>query len=124
MTEKKSDQIDLDAALAALKDEAPLPPSDLVSRVLSDAVAVQAGLAPQHATPERRQGIWQELLRTLGGWPAMAGLATAAVAGVWLGAFPPGMLPEATNSFLNSGDDVYLVDVAPELGFDGLEEAL
>ena len=53
----------------------------------------------------------------------MAGLATAAVAGVWLGAFPPGVLPEATNSFL-AGEDIYLVDTAPGLGFDGLEEAL
>ena len=123
MTDKNSDHTDLDADLAALRAESPPPPSDLVSRVLADAMTVQSDFPPVRATAEHRPGIWQELLRTLGGWPAMAGLATAAVAGVWLGAFPPGLLPDATNNIL-AGEDFYLVDTAPGLGFDGLEEAL
>ncbi len=123
MTEKHSENKMVDDLLQAARAQAPAPSDHLTARIMADAMAVQAGFA---ATPERapRPGIWHDLFRFLGGWPAMAGLATATVAGVWLGAFPPGFLPDATDAYLGLDDDAYLIDTATGLGFDLGEEAL
>lgn len=74
----------LEAAFAALRADAPRPSAALMARVLADAEAA----APRHAPPAARRAalIW----RALGGLPAAAGLAAATLAGVWIGADPPG----------------------------------
>ncbi len=123
MIEKDSENKLVDVLLDVAKDDAPRPSNDLMARVLADAVTTQAGFArvpPQTPTPP----IWHDLFRFLGGWPAMAGLATATVAGVWLGVFPPGFLPDATDAYLGLDDAVYLIDTDVGLGFDLAEEAL
>ena len=48
--------------------------------------------APAHPARQgqsRPRGMLRQLVDALGGWPAVAGLATAGVAGLWIGAFPP-----------------------------------
>ncbi|MFD1158374.1 hypothetical protein [Roseovarius aestuarii] len=123
MIEKKMDDNELESVFDAAKETASLPSSDLMSQVMRDAMAVQAGFAvpPVEARP---RGIWQELFRVLGGWPTMAGLATAAVAGVWIGAFPPGFLPDLQAAYLGADDAAYLIDTAADGGFDLVEEAI
>lgn len=90
MTEM-NDRDDLDDFFAAARD-ARTPASDaLMARVLDDGLTVQAEMAERDvATPDigAGTGLWAGLLSALGGWPAIAGLGTAAVAGVWIGFSP------------------------------------
>lgn len=110
MSDRDPDQAGLDAFFDAARAAQPHPTADLVARVLEDARAVQA--AARSAPPRRRRtGPGEALYRLLGGWPAMAGLASAALAGVWIGAgLPDGLLGPAEAS--------YLVDTTAELAFD------
>lgn len=68
----------LDAAFRQAQAAPPAVPDALMARVMADAVA---------AMPKKpaRPPIWRQLLGTLGGWPAMAGLAMTACVGVWVG---------------------------------------
>lgn len=66
----------LEAAFAQARETPPVPEA-LMARVMADAVA---------AMPKPvRQPIWKQILGTLGGWPAMAGLAMTACVGIWAG---------------------------------------
>ncbi len=123
MTEKEMKNKELDACFQALRDTSTPPSSKLLARVLADA---EAELAKRVPLPPARAGLtwWREFLRAVGGWPAMAGLATATFAGLWIGVSPEGILPDATSAYLGLNDAAFAVDVAPDLGFDLIEEAL
>jgi hypothetical protein len=109
MTDKTPDDSGIEIFFEAAR-AAPEPASPaLMARILADAEAVQA--ASRKTPAPRRAGLVEYLYRLLGGWPAMAGLATAAVAGLWLGAsLPTGLL--AANEL------DYVLDMAPGLAFD------
>ena len=68
----------LEAAFAQARACPPAVPEALMARVQADAVA---------AMPKAmaRPPVWKQVLGTLGGWPAMAGLAVTACVGVWAG---------------------------------------
>lgn len=117
-----SDDIDLDKMFAGAKREPLEPSADFMSRVLSDAQEMQP--APQGVmdkTPQK-QGFFSEMLSGLsdaiGGWPAFAGLATAAVTGLWIGVSPPQGLIEPFGSVL--GTDTSLLGETLEFG-DGFD---
>lgn len=56
----------------------------------ADALAVQAEAARRVApAPLRRPGVWGRWAEALGGGLGLAGLATAALAGVWIGVAQP-----------------------------------
>ena len=113
---------DLDAGLAVFFDaarrEAPALSADALARMTDQALAVQAGFGTVAApVPAARPGLLAQLAAVLGGWPGMAGLATAGVAGLWIGAVPPAGL---VNLAVDMGavtssaeDDLYLVDPLP-----------
>lgn len=123
MAEKECENNILDEYFKVARHRPPTPPNALMARVLADAVAAQdASERPRGARAPSRP--WRDFLRVVGGWPAMAGLASAAVAGLWLGIAPPAALPDAANAYLGLGDAGYLVDAPPGFGFDLLEEAL
>lgn len=129
MSKKDNFDKELSGLFEASRDIPPTPSDSLLARVMADATAVQAGFAPAPVaarTGERPRGagLWRELLRALGGWPAMGGLATAAVAGVWLGAFPPSFLPDATDAYIELTEGAYLIDTTPVLAFDLSGETL
>ncbi|SLN27945.1 hypothetical protein ROG8370_01058 [Roseovarius gaetbuli] len=108
----KDDMPGLEVFFDAARRHAAEPSAALMARIDEDAQAVQA--LAQRPAPQstRRSTLSSQLYRLLGGWPAMTGLATAAVAGVWLGiSLPEGILD-------GTSDAAYLVDVAPELAFD------
>ncbi len=90
---KRLNDEELEKLLAEAGREAPLPSGQLLERIMADAEAVAARAeapAPPSVPPAARHGGRAgRLLAALGGWPALAGLATAAVAGVWLGLAPP-----------------------------------
>lgn len=87
------DDAHLGAFFEAARAERPGIGDDLMARVMADAAAEtgrQAYLAAARAP--RRPGVWALMLATLGGQGAVAGLAAAAVTGLWVGLAPPATL--------------------------------
>lgn len=128
MADKMTDMTDreLDALFEAARTEAPLPSGDVMARILADAEAEQARaqivVAP--TTPARAVPRWRQLVSALGGWPAVAGLATATVAGIWIGANPPVTIESTALSMLGGNGGYAMVDLMPGAEFDLGEGAL
>lgn len=102
---------ELDACFEALRAAREEPSPELLARVLADGYAEQdarAAVAP--AAPAPRRGWLRNLIDMIGGWPALAGLATATLAGVWIGYNPPAAFDSLTLALLNEsyGYDVGL----------------
>ena len=122
MSRDQDDIRALDACFEAAR-AAPLEPSpELLARVLADADAEYARTAmpPARVQPLPRAGRLGQAIRTLGGWPAMGGLAAATVAGIWIGLSPP----EGVQAYLSQPDAAYIVDLPPGVGFDLTEGTL
>lgn len=68
---------------AAGQRHAPAPSDAFMERLVADAVRVQ----PRPAVVQRGadEPLWARLAATLGGWQGLGGLATATVAGLWIG---------------------------------------
>ncbi len=84
MSDQDADTTKLESFFAAARATAPQPEDDLVARVLADAEAAQ----PRNTHPVAKQSR-ARWLPALGGWPALASLVTATVAGVSLGFADP-----------------------------------
>lgn len=86
MTMSEDDKL-IDDMLAEAKEASVDLPEGLLARVLEDAAAVTADRTPEAvpASGPLRQG-W---LSWFGGWPGLAGLSTAAAAGVFIGFAAP-----------------------------------
>ena len=119
----------LDEIFAAGRDATPTPSDAVLARILADAEGVldaRAAPAPRRGVDDR-PGLWARILSGLGGWPAVAGMATATVAGVWLGFASPDQLNELAGGLLlpdASGLTSYdLEDILPgDGGFSALFE--
>ena len=108
----KDDMPGLEVFFDAARAHPAEPSVALMTRIDRDAQAVQANARRPASRRPRRTSLSTQLFRLLGGWPAVTGLATAAMAGVWLGiSLPEGLLDSAS-------DGAYLIDLAPELTFD------
>lgn len=98
--------LDLFFAAARGPEGRPGPlPAPLMQRILADAAAVAA----PHEIAEvmtARPGIFRAVWTALGGWPAMAGMATATLAGVWLGFAQPAVMSD----MLSFGTDYTMSD--------------
>lgn len=116
MTEADKDMEVLDLFLAEVCETDPLPGDELMARILADAHAVMPavpGLGTTIATSA--PGGWRSLFATVGGWPAMGGIAFGMVAGVWIGMAPPerlntiatGVLGETVTVQLMPDDDLF-----------------
>jgi hypothetical protein len=96
MAENERDEIDglLEAHFAAARQTT--PPEALLARVLADAEAARPVAGGVRAGPGRRLsapgGAFSRLRAALGGWPALAGLAAATMAGLWIGVAAPSAL--------------------------------
>jgi len=103
MTDRASKLVDdMLAEAATVRAEVP---DALMAAVLRDAEALQpAAVTQAPASP----GLWQMLLETIGGWPTMGGLATAGVAGLWLGVAPPATLEGVTADLIGGNQAVDL----------------
>lgn len=104
----------LDDFFEAGRADAPMPDAALMARVLADADAQTAARA---ASAQPRESWLRAVLRGLGGWPTVAGLATATAAGVWIGV----ALPDVTSTFVGGGG-YDLNDLLPGYGTDVLVE--
>lgn len=77
----------LEDLFSAAQSTAPVS-EGLRARILADADAVlEAETKPAAAAAS--SSWWSNLWQELGGWPAAAGLATATVAGIWIGGVQP-----------------------------------
>ena len=104
----------LDDFFEAGRADRAAPDPALMARILADAEAVAAARA---APGPRREGRLSAVLRGIGGWPALAGLATATAAGVWIGI----AMPDVTSPFV-AGAGYDLNDLLPGYGTDLLVE--
>ena len=95
------DEAELDRFFAAGRAEAPVPSDALLARILADADARAVPAAPR--PPASRSGWFAELLAGIGGWPAAAGIAAAAMTGVTIGMATPEMLDSLSGGYLSVG---------------------
>ena len=111
----------LDGFFAAGRAQAPEPGADLMARIMADAEAEIAARAPAPAPRTGRRGRWAALVSGIGGWPALASMAAAALAGVWLGFASPDRLNTLSGGLLlpDSTTSYELEDLLP--GFTGFE---
>lgn len=94
----------LDDFFAAARSEAPVPSEALLARILGDADEIGAAheareadaLRPAARPRAARGGLLAALAAAIGGWPAMASMGTAAVAGIWIGFADPASLASVT----------------------------
>jgi len=96
-----------DAQLEALfehaREEVILPSQALWERVHADADACLPVQQPDPRRAPARTGLIAGLIAAIGGWPSLAGLATATIAGVWIGFSNPEMLTDTSVSGLLPG---------------------
>jgi hypothetical protein len=104
MTERldKETGAGLDAFFDAARAHPPAVPGDLLARVAADAAAVAADRARSAPVAAQPRG-WRGILSGIGGWPALAGLATATVAGVWIGYSAPDLGSTLSSMALSDG---------------------
>lgn len=113
--DKNSDLFALDDLFAQARTQDVTPAPDFMERVLQDAIAAQTAAT---AAPAPTKAPWfRQLLSAVGGWPAVAGLATAGVAGLWIGINPPSAIATTTENLLGTSSDLYLVDLMPSYDF-------
>jgi hypothetical protein len=104
---------DLDDLFGTLAQRGPLPSEALMARVLADAAALQPRAAPMQRAAPPRGGVWAVLLAALGGRGALAGLATATLAGVWIGFAQPAPVAGLGLGGVPGGD---IVELFPDDG--------
>lgn len=80
----------LDDLFAQARSAQPQPSEALMARVLADGLAAQPRVAVA-AVPvvERRPGLWARIVWALGGAGALAGMGSAAAAGLYIGFVQP-----------------------------------
>ncbi|MEP2534150.1 hypothetical protein [Shimia sp.] len=121
MTDTDRDEMMLDALFDVAKtDASAAPSSDFLARVLADAEAMQPDPTTQIADrTEDKPGLWNVLLKALGGWPSVAGLATAAAAGVWIGVVgSTSLMADGIGAtLLSNGQDSFLSDLDANYAF-------
>ena len=112
------------------RGETPAGMEAFLARIEADAFAAQATrTAPLSASvpvaAPAREGWLAQLWSAIGGWPSLAGLATATVAGVWIGISPPAALSAQAAVFTGQASDsaslesdLYLVDLMPGLYYE------
>lgn len=112
----------LNKEFCALKTRATPPGDDLMARVLADADAVQAEiLAPPRSV---RKPFTVRFMAFIGGWPSMAGLATAGLAGVWIGVSQPAALVQTSETLIYGDLSGAMVDIDPFFGLSDQEGGL
>ncbi|MEZ5911536.1 MAG: dihydroorotate dehydrogenase [Paracoccaceae bacterium] len=79
---------------AAARAEMPVIPAVLRDRILHDAAALQPRPAAREraAQPVAVRDLGARFSELIGGWFGAAGLASAALAGIWLGYADPGLI--------------------------------
>lgn len=123
MTNQHDDTENLDRFFAAARATTPEPSAEFFALIVEDAQAQQAALRIP-AAPAKRGGVIRQWLDALGGWPAISSLATATVAGIWVGISPPEELSLAAQSYLGLEDASLVIDMSANSALGLPEDAL
>jgi hypothetical protein len=102
---------DLDELFAQARVRDAQPSAALMARILADAAATQPRAPVRPVRPRFRLSA---LIAALGGAGALAGLATATVAGVWIGLAPPAAIDDFAATLWSVGEGDSL-DLIPDL---------
>lgn len=101
------ENVDQDAGLEAFfqagRAAAPAPSDALIATILQDAKALQPEAALLTGSTVRRS-FWRDLSAQIGGWPALAGMATATLVGLWIGFSAPDQLETLSGGIVLAGD--------------------
>lgn len=114
------DDRELDALFAVAREEGQRPSPALMARILADADALQPGpqglAPPARAVPPRTSsGLIGRLLDLIGGPGALAGLVSAAGAGLWLGFVQPTPVTSVAQAWGIETASLAEVDLMPSL---------
>jgi hypothetical protein len=104
---------DLDGLLAGAARDRPQPSPALLDRVLADALALQP--QPLLVRPAPVPGLLSRISGWFGGGPALAGVCSAALAGVALGYLSPVTYDYVTGGLADTSTDA--VDLFPTTDF-------
>jgi len=106
---------EIDDLLARAGDRHMVATGNLVARIVADADAVsdQRDKIRSPRFAPRQAGRLAGILANLGGWPGVAGLTTAAVAGIWIGYASPDTLTGFTDGYITIGLGSDLDDFMP-----------
>lgn len=124
MADNSDDIEGLEAFFAAGRTSAPQMSDALMARILGDAAVEQARIEDARTgrpgmAAAKRPNPWRVLIAVLGGRKAVAGLLTAALAGLWLGFSPPqplsGLTQTVAQSVLGSSTSLDGLDLLPTL---------
>lgn len=101
----------LDEYFASAKKDIAAAPDDLISKILADAEVMQQEFAAKTPVAAPAQaGLFTRMIEALGGWPSMAGLATASLAGVWIGVSAPAGLEGVAQALVGADVATDVVD--------------
>lgn len=122
MSDKNMSYDDLVKLFESAQATPPEPSLDFMARVLSDAQMMQPAALGVMTTSTPKRGFVTELFSGLsdaiGGWPAFAGLATAAVTGLWIGIAPPDTLLAPLDTMLGTDTSALIETLEYGDGFD------
>lgn len=123
MTDAPRDRDPLEPDFLALKARSTQPGEDLMARVLADADAAQVAMSAPRLTPRLapRDPLSARFFAVIGGWPSMVGLATAGLAGVWIGVAQPAALVAGSEALIYGDATVTLVDLDAGFGLGELD---
>ncbi|MCA3509237.1 MAG: hypothetical protein IOC80_09320 [Rhodobacter sp.] len=113
---------DLEGLFATARAGRPSPSAGLTARIAADADAVQAGFKPAPTPAGRRP--WAGWIAAMGGHRVLAGLATAALAGLWLGFAQPAPVVTLTLTLRHAfaaDAGPWAIELIPPLDAFGLE---
>jgi hypothetical protein len=99
---------DMEALFATIGDDIPQMSDGFLDRIVADAALLQVSGEVFHPP----LGMWGRALDALGGWPSLGGLATATVAGIYIGFADPTVLETVGLFETSETGDVLLGDFA------------
>ncbi len=106
MTKPELNDDELDVLFDAARKDTGIPTPDFLTRL--ETTAVEAFAPPQESRAHRAW--FAQLHDALGGWIGVSGLATAAVAGVWIGVAPPEGIVDPVNLVTQLSDETVTFD--------------
>lgn len=105
MTDRKETQ--LENLFETARKTSPTLSASLTARILADAEAVQEAAirsTDSRKTP-KHPSFWQRMIAGLWGWPGLTGLASAAVAGLWIGVSQPAVVGAFADAYFYGVED-------------------
>jgi hypothetical protein len=110
---------DIDDLLARARAAPPEPETALLTRIEAEARWLQLAFRAPPAAPAAGPGALGRWIAALGGGPALAGLASAVLVGLWIGTAQPAPVAAVTtgvSAALGQETDVEYIDLMPDFG--------